>query len=173
MFSWLPMVSAKGVDEFVFELVVFEKGFFESGFQLKVVFFEDALRCEVAAKRPGKYSIDIVSVESKCYDLLNGFTHDAFAPKGFTQPIAQFRVFSLNVVLRMNANATHCLAIYSYGKNVNGFIFGSERDECFAIFTGIGMRESIGHELCNLGIVGVLNQTFQIGKGPGSEAEGH
>jgi hypothetical protein len=24
-----------------------------------------------------------------------------------------------------------------------------------------------------LGIVGVLNQTFQIGKGPGSEAEGH
>ncbi len=84
MFSWLPVISAKGVDEFVFELVVFKKGFFESRFQLKVVFFEDVLRCEVAAKRTGKYSIDIVGVECKCHHLLNGFTHNAFAPKRFT-----------------------------------------------------------------------------------------
>jgi hypothetical protein len=73
----------------------------------------------------------------------------------------------------MNANTTHGLTIDIDGKDVDGVVFGCERDEILGIFLCIRMRKSIGHKLRNFWIVGVLNQTFQIGKGPGSEAEGH
>ena len=101
----LAKVFANRIDQLIRNLAVLHNGAFQSGFEHEACFFQDTLRSSVRTKRTRKNASDVKGIES----IFNHFTHrsgsDAMTPKRFSEPVTQFGIHDVNVVLQVQTDA--------------------------------------------------------------------
>lgn len=161
-------ISSNRIYPFILILAVFEECLRKLGFQNKTVFFEHPLRSLVTAESTGKQPVNLEVFKRKRDYLFDGTRNDAFAPMGFSQPVAQFCVFALYIVLWVYAYAPHRFALPFHRKDMHGLVLVGKSYKVPAALLRIGVRELVGHKLGDMGVVGIAHQTAQILRSPRS-----
>ena len=72
-------------------LIIFYNGLFSDSFFLEATLLKDSAGCFVMTEGAGKNAIELELVKPIVGDQLQGLSSDAFAPKRFTDPVANFR----------------------------------------------------------------------------------
>lgn len=76
-------------------------------------------------------------------DRTNCCGHDAAIPKSLSEPIANLRGHSLNVIVKLQTDSTHSLGVHLYREAGGLCLTGRKLDPCFRVLPCIGVRKLV------------------------------
>ncbi len=150
---------------------MFDNGLPENGLSRKPGFFQDAHGSGVVAEHAREKTCEFCLGKSKMHQLLHGRRAVTFSPKWFSDPVADFTAYPVNILLRLHTSHANKLAGGMKREAMPYYIVLCKLKKSVCIRYCVGVGKHIFQVTGYPGVIGQCLQLMRIGGTDGKKMQ--